>query len=356
MPFWKGGESEAMKRDILSLFPEEIETYMGEKQLPLYHAKQIFEWLHKKKVDTFSKMTNLSAQLREDLDQDFYINRINIRKKLVSSLDNTIKYIYCLQDHHLIETVYMQYRYGSSVCISTQVGCKMGCRFCASTKAGFVRNLQPGELLSQLYQIERETGKPVRNIVLMGIGEPLENLENVLRFLKILSHPKGRNFSLRRLSLSTCGILEGIRRLADEALPITLSVSLHAPTDLLRRQLMPVANRCSIKELLSRCDEYASKTHRRITYEYALIAGVNDSCLCAEQLADLLKGRLCHVNIITINPIAETPYCPSSPKTVERFCRILQRKNIPVTVRRKLGQDIEAACGQLRKNMMERGG
>lgn len=344
-----------MKQDILSLSLEELESYFAKKSLPSYRAKQVFSWLHQKKVENIDQMTSISAQLRAELNEDFCINYINIAKKLVSSEDNTVKYIYSLQDGSFIETVHMQYHYGNSVCISTQVGCKMGCKFCASTKAGFERNLTPSEMLLQIYRIEKESAQPISNLVLMGIGEPLENLQNVLRFFELLSSPLGRNFSLRRITLSTCGVVPAIYELMEKNLPITLSISLHAPNDTLRKTIMPIAHRYKIDELFKACDDYANRTHRRISYEYALIKGLNDSEANARELADRLSGKLCHVNLIPINEIPETDYKPSGKKAANNFRNTLEKRGISVTVRRKLGKDINAACGQLRKNLMERG-
>lgn len=344
-----------MKQDILSLSLEELEDYFAQKSLPSYRAKQVFSWLHQKKVENIDQMTSISAQLRAELNEDFYINYIKIAKKLVSADDNTVKYIYSLQDGSFIETVHMQYHYGNSVCISTQVGCKMGCKFCASTKAGFERNLTPSEMLLQIYRIEKESVQPISNLVLMGIGEPLENFQNVMRFFELLSSPLGRNFSLRRITLSTCGVVPAIYELMEKNLPITLSISLHAPNDTLRRAIMPIAHRYKIDELFKACDDYANRTHRRISYEYALIKGVNDSEANAKELADRLSGKLCHVNLIPINEIPETDYKPSGRKAIEAFRNTLEKRGISVTVRRKLGKDINAACGQLRKNLMERG-
>lgn len=344
-----------MKQDILSLSLEELEDYFAKKSLPSYRAKQVFSWLHQKKVENIDQMTSISAQLRAELNEDFYINYIKIAKKLVSTDDNTVKYIYSLQDGSFIETVHMQYHYGNSVCISTQVGCKMGCKFCASTKAGFERNLTPSEMLLQIYRIEKESAQPISNLVLMGIGEPLENFQNVMRFFELLSSPLGRNFSLRRITLSTCGVVPAIYELMEKNLPITLSISLHAPNDTLRRAIMPIAHRYKIDELFKACDDYANRTHRRISYEYALIKGVNDSEANARELADRLSGKLCHVNLIPINEIPETDYKPSGRKAIEAFRNTLEKRGISVTVRRKLGKDINAACGQLRKNLMERG-
>lgn len=295
-------------------------------------------------------MTNLSAQLRADLDRYFYINRLKIAKKLVSKQDDTVKYLYALQDGEMVETVLMRYQYGHSLCISSQVGCRMGCQFCASTKAGFVRNLSASEMLDQFYQSERESGRRVSNIVLMGIGEPLDNYEELIRFLELITHPEGRNIGYRHITISTCGLVPRIYDLADYARPITLSVSLHAPNDGLRSMTMPINKKYPIHEVLEACRYYVDRTGRRITFEYALISGRNDGVEHAKQLAEQLRSLLCHVNVIPINPIEEQTFRPADSKAVRRFLTILQQEGVSATVRRTLGQDIQAACGQLRRN------
>lgn len=335
------------KIDILSLTLDEIEAEilaMGEKK---FRAKQIFEWLHKKKVTSFSQMTNLSAQLIEKLDNKFWINSLIVKKRLVSSIDNTVKYLYGLHDGEKIESVLMSYKHGNSLCVSTQVGCKMKCRFCASTIAGWVRNLEPSEILLQIYETERDSGRTVDSIVLMGIGEPLDNYDNVIKFLKILS--TGDEMSLRRVSVSTCGLVNRIYDLAELKLGITLSISLHAPTDEKRSAIMPVNDRFNIEQLIEACKVYFEKTGRRISFEFALIQGVNDDRQTAEELIKLLKPlNPCHVNLIPINEIKEGTYKKSN--YVKGFQEMLLNAGINATVRRTLGADINAACGQLRRD------
>ena len=335
------------KIDVLSLTLDEIEAEilaMGEKK---FRAKQIFEWLHKKKVTSFSQMTNLSAQLTEKIDNKFWINSLIVKKRLVSSIDNTVKYLYGLHDGEKIESVLMSYKHGNSLCVSTQVGCKMKCRFCASTIAGWVRNLEPSEILLQIYETERDSGRTVDSIVLMGIGEPLDNYDNVIKFLKILS--TGDEMSLRRVSVSTCGLVNRIYDLAELKLGITLSISLHAPTDEKRSAIMPVNDRFNIEQLIEACKVYFEKTGRRISFEFALIQGVNDDRQTAEELIKLLKPlNPCHVNLIPINEIKEGTYKKSN--YVKGFQEMLLNAGINATVRRTLGADINAACGQLRRD------
>lgn len=334
------------KTDILSLTKEELEEKIlaiGEKK---FRAKQIYEWLHTYKVEEFSKMTNLSAQLREKLDDIFWINSLKIQKRLVSNIDNTVKYLYGLSDGEKVETVVMEYKHGNSICISTQVGCKMQCKFCASTKAGFVRNLLPGEMLQQIYTSERDSIRRINHVVLMGIGEPLDNYDNVVKFLRILSEKE--DMSLRHVSVSTCGLVNRIYELADLKLGITLSVSLHAPTNKLRSSVMPVNDRYPIEELMKACRYYFDTTRRRISYEFALIDGVNDNRESADALIKLLKGQNCHVNLIPVNEIKEGVFRRS--ESVEKFKQMLIDGGLNATVRRTLGADISAACGQLRRD------
>ena len=336
--------------DIGSMTYSELESYMlslGEKK---FRAGQLFAWLHRKGAASFDEMTDLPAGLRARLlAENGPLNFPKIRKKLVSKLDNTVKYLYAFADGETVECVRMEYRHGSSLCISSQAGCRMGCRFCASTLMGLSRNLTPYELLGQVYAAERDGGRKIDSIVLMGIGEPLDNYDNVLRFLRLISDEKGRNLSLRHVSLSTCGLVDQIDRLAAEKLQLTLSVSLHAPNDRLRQELMPVARRWSVDELLAACWRYEEATGRRISFEYALAEGQNDSPACAEELASRLRGHLAHVNLIPINPVAERGFSPTDQRFVERFRSLLEARHITATVRRRLGADINAACGQLRR-------
>ncbi len=340
------------KTDILSLSPEELEiafSDMGEKK---FRARQVFDWLHVKNVRSFEEMSNISKQLRTKLSENFCLKSLNIERKLESKTDNTVKYLYRLDDGNFIETVLMEYNHGYSLCVSSQVGCKMGCNFCASTIAGFVRNLEPSEILLQIYETERDSGKKIDSIVMMGIGEPLDNFSNVVKFLELLSCPEGRNMSLRHVALSTCGVVPKIRKLCELHLGLTLSVSLHASDNNRRSEIMPVNRAYPIEELLSACRDYIKNTGRRITFEYAVINDVNSSEADARKLAELLKGINCHVNLIPVNNVKERSYT-SSMKTVNRFREMLVQRGINATVRRTLGADINAACGQLRRERQE---
>lgn len=336
------------KIDILSLSYEELEENILLLDEKKFRAKQIWQWLHVKKVSNFDKMSNLSAQFRDKLSNVFCIKSLIISKRLASDIDNTVKYLYELPDGNHIETVLMEYNHGYSLCVSTQVGCKMGCQFCASTIAGYKRNLTPSEILLQLYESERDSDKKVSSIVLMGIGEPLDNYENVIKFLEILSDKDGNNMSLRHVSLSTCGIVPRIYDLADKNYGLTLSISLHATTNEKRSEIMPVNDKYNINELITACKYYLRKTGRRISFEYALIDGVNDSLEQAEQLSKLLRGMQSHVNIIPVNKIKERKFT-SNRKSAVRFRDYLIDLGVNATVRRTLGSDIDAACGQLRR-------
>lgn len=317
--------------------------------MPKYKASQIYNWLHVKNVNSFSEMTNISAKDVYVLEEYFYIISLKIAKRLVSKIDNTVKYLYMLSDGNCIESVLMKYKHGYSVCVSTQVGCKMGCTFCASTIAGFVRNLTPSEILEQVYNANRDCDTHISNIVLMGIGEPLDNYDNVLKFLSMISNDKGLNISLRHVSLSTSGVVDRIYDLAKLKLGLTLSVSLHAPNDEIRSRSMPVNKKWNIDELLKACNYYAKQTGRRISFEYALISGLNDSKSDALELASRLKGMLCHVNLIPVNEVKETGYKASDRNKTQAFMNTLLSRGINTTVRRTLGADIDAACGQLRR-------
>lgn len=335
------------KIDILSLTREELTeqiSAMGEKA---FRAKQIYDWLHEKKVTEFSQMSNISAQFREQLSKKYCIKSLIIKKRLVSAIDNTVKYLYGLPDGEAVETVLMEYKHGNSLCISTQVGCRMGCRFCASTIAGFVRHLTPSEMLLQIYEAERDSGRRVDSIVLMGIGEPLDNFDNVMKFLTVLNSG-GDGMSLRHISLSTCGVVPRIYELAEMKTGLTLSISLHAATDEKRSEIMPINRRYNLGELIAACRYYFKKTGRRISFEYSLIEGVNDTEQSADELISLLGGMNCHVNLIPINEIRERDFKKS--RFVEQFQRRLTDAGINATVRRTLGADINAACGQLRRD------
>lgn len=337
-----------MKKDILSCSLEELTDILEEMGEKKFRAKQIYEWLHIKRVCSFDEMSNISLSLRTKLDENFCLNSIIIAKKLESSIDNTVKYLYELSDGNHIETVLMEYKHGNSLCISTQVGCKMGCKFCASTIAGFKRNLEASEMLLQIYEAERDSGRHIDSLVLMGIGEPLDNYDNVVRFLKILSFETGKNMSLRHVSLSTCGLVDRIYELAENKFGLTLSISLHAVTDEKRSKIMPVNNKYKISELLKACRSYIEKTGRRISFEYAVIHNVNDTAQDAAGLIKLLKGINCHVNLIPVNEIKERDY-KADRKALAEFAEMLSDGGLNVTVRRTLGTDINAACGQLRR-------
>ena len=336
------------KLDIKSMEPVELAGMVlgwGEKS---FRARQIFSWLHKKNVCDFNEMTDLSRTFHDLCATNCYINSLKVKKKLVSSLDGTVKYLYELEDGNCVETVMMRYHYGVSLCISTQVGCRMGCHFCASTVGGLVRNLTASEMLDQVYHSMADSGERIGSIVLMGIGEPLDNFENVLRFLKLISNPDGYGLSLRHISLSTCGLIDGMYRLAEYKFPLTLSVSLHAPNNADRSALMPVNRKYPLEELVAACKNYFTITGRRISFEYALIDGKTDSPDQARELVCLLKGFPCHVNLIPINAVGERPYRRSGAGDIRVFQREIEKTGISATVRRELGTDIMAACGQLR--------
>lgn len=338
-----------LKKDIKSLTLPELKEEilcLGEKG---FKATQIYSWLHKHSADNFDEMTNISKQLRETLQKNYDIYNCTIEKKLVSVYDDTVKYLFSLHDGELIESVVMKYKYGYTICVSSQVGCKMGCRFCASGIAGFVRNLTAGEILSQVYTAQKDLNIRISHIVMMGVGEPLDNYDNVLRFLSMISDENGLNIGMRNISLSTCGVVSGIYKLMDEKLQLTLSISLHAPNDRIRSNTMPVNDRWNIDELLRACKDYIKATNRRISFEYAMISGVNDSDECAKELASKLKGMLCHVNLIPVNSVKERSYTKSSKDRMESFIKILEKSGINATVRRTLGSDINASCGQLRR-------
>ncbi len=337
------------KQDIRSLRFPELQEECAALGLPKFRAKQIWSWLHEKHVESFEEMTNLSKDLRQKLSETYVFNNVTIEEKYVSQVDGTIKYVYSLSDGETIESVLMKYKYGYSVCISCQVGCDMKCRFCASTIDGCMRNLTAGELLAQVYKAARDTGERVSHVVLMGMGEPLVNYDNVMRFLDIVTDENGTNLSARHISVSTCGIVPRIYDLIETHPQFTLSVSLHAPNDEIRSQIMPVNKRWNVEELLEACRAYTETTSRRISFEYAMMNGINDSDDCARELANKLKGMLCHVNLIPANEVRENDYVRSSEERLGAFSRILESRGITTTVRRTLGPDIEASCGQLRR-------
>lgn len=337
--------------DLKDLEYTELEPFFMEMGEPRFRAKQVFEWLHRG-VRSFDGMTNLSKATRAKLAEKSFISTLSIREKYISKLDGTIKYLFELQDGNCIESVVMRYKHGITICISSQVGCRMGCGFCASTIGGLYRNLTPGELLNQVIFAQEDVGERISNIVMMGIGEPLDNYGNVIKFLHNVNHPAGLNIGYRHISLSTCGLVDKIYELARENLPVTLSVSLHAPNDAIRSQIMPVNRRFPIAELMRACRAYIETTTRRISFEYALIAGVNDSLEQAEELARLVKGMLCHVNLIPVNKVEERQYEKSKAQTVRGFQQRLLDLGVNATVRRELGSDISASCGQLRKKVL----
>lgn len=324
---------------------------MGEKP---FRATQIYRWLHIEKVDSFDAMTNLSKDLRKKLDEQFEIITLKPVDILISKIDGTRKYLFQIPGNSVIESVLMKYHHGNSVCISTQSGCRMGCRFCASTLNGLDRNLTASEMLEQIYQIEKDIGEKISNIVLMGSGEPLDNFSNVVKFIKLISDENGENISRRNITLSTCGLVPRIKELADMNLQVTLALSLHASDDETRKELMPVANKYSISEVLDACKYYFEKTGRRITFEYSLVAEVNDTIEEADKLSELVKGMNCHINLIPVNPIKERDFRQTKEKAVEAFKSRLEKNNINVTIRREMGRDINGACGQLRNETMKK--
>lgn len=337
-----------MKTNIKSMLPEEIKDELVKLGEPSFRGEQIFKWLHSG-AKAFDEMTNLPKGLRERLDEKYYITASAVRRKQVSKIDGTIKYLWELRDGNCVESVLMRYEHGNTVCISSQVGCRMGCAFCASTIGGLVRCLEPSELIDQVLFTQIDSGIKISNIVLMGIGEPLDNFEAVLRFLQLVNHPKGLNIGMRHISLSTCGLTEKVDKLGDYNIQLTLSVSLHAPDDETRSKLMPVNRSCGVDKLLETCRNYFDKTKRRISFEYAMVDGVNDTPYHARLLAKKLKGTGSHVNLIPLNNVDESPLKPSKPESIRAFIDILEANNINVTVRRKLGGDIDASCGQLRR-------
>ena len=334
---------------LKSMTAPEIGAVLKELGQPTFRAKQVFSWLHKGAA-SYEDMTNIPQGLRNILAEKYPIYTPQVLRKQESQKDGTIKYLWRLEDGNCVETVLMRYHYGNSVCISTEVGCKMGCAFCASTLGGFVRQLQPHEMLDQVLFTQLDSGQPISHIVLMGIGEPLDNYDNVMRFLELVNAPEGMNISMRHISLSTCGLVPMIDVLAEKKLQITLSVSLHAPSDEIRNTIMPVNKAYPTEQLLDACRRYYKTTGRRISFEYAMIGGVNDTPEAAQLLVKRLKGLSAHVNLIPLNHVEESPLKPSTKQAVARFQKILEDAGIPATVRRSLGGDIDASCGQLRRN------
>lgn len=349
-------KQDAENLDLKSMYLPELKeqlTALGEKP---FRAAQLFSWLHEKRVSSYSEMTNLSAALREKLEQEFPLVCLQQADCRISKKDGTRKYLFALADGNVIESVWMQYHHGNSVCISSQVGCTMGCRFCASTIGGKLRNLRASEMLEQIYQIRRLTGERVSNVVVMGTGEPFDNYENLLRFIRLLTDEKGMNLSIRNITVSTCGLVPKMYDFAKEELPVTLAVSLHAPNDEIRKSLMPVANTYTVAEVIKAAHNYYEVTGRRVTFEYALAEGVNDSLGNAKELASRLKGFPCHVNLIPVNPVSERSFQPTRHENTVNFQNCLEKSGINVTIRREMGSDIDGACGQLRKSYLAKGG
>ena len=341
------------KTDIKSLDYDELKDFfvsIGEKP---FRAKQVYQWMHEKQADGFEEMTNLSKSLREKLAETCEYTCLENVQTLVSELDGTRKYLFRLSDGYVVESVLMRYQHGNSVCISTQVGCRMGCRFCASTIGGKTRDLTAGEMLDQIYRIQKDIGERVSNLVMMGTGEPLDNYDNAVKFIRMLSDEHGLNISQRNVTVSTCGIVPKILELAEERLQITLALSLHGSTQEKRRKLMPVANKYELGEVLSACDTYFKKTGRRVTFEYSLVHEVNDTDEDAKELSELLAPRNCHLNLIPVNPVKERSFQRPSRKSALNFKNKLEKSGINVTIRREMGSDIDGACGQLRRRYEE---
>ena len=344
------------KKDIKSFNLEELKKEMeaiGEKA---FRAKQMYEWMHVKLAEGFDEMTNLSENLRKKCNKLYDYTALEIVRVQESKLDGTRKFLFGLKDGNVVESVWMKYKHGNSVCISSQVGCRMGCRFCASTIDGLERSLLPSEMLDQIYAISRYTGERVSNVVVMGSGEPMDNYDNLLKFIELLTDANGLNISQRNITVSTCGLIPNMKRLADEKLQITLALSLHATTDEKRRKLMPIANKYGIKELMEACHYYFEKTGRRLTFEYSLVGGVNDTEEDARELIDLVRPLNCHVNLIPVNPIKERNFVESNASRVIAFKNKLEKNKINVTIRREMGRDIDGACGQLRRRHMNENG
>ena len=340
-------------KDLKSLNLEQLTEELlsiGEKKL---RAKQVYSWIHEKLVDSFDEMTNLSKDLREKLKSNYTLNSLDAVAVQTSKIDGTQKYLFRLHDGHVVESVLMRYHHGNSVCISSQVGCLMGCRFCASTIGGKVRDLAPSEMLGQIYKIQKLSEERVHNVVVMGTGEPLDNYDNLVQFIKMLTDENGLNISQRNLTVSTCGIVPKIRQLADEKFQMTLALSLHATTQEKRKQLMPIANKYDLKEVLDACHYYYEQTGRRVTFEYSLVGGVNDTKQDAEELTKLIGKFPCHVNLIPVNPIKERDFVQPNKQECQAFRNKLEKNGINATIRREMGRDIDGACGQLRKSYLD---
>lgn len=341
------------KKDIKSLTLAELKLEMAALGEKPFRAVQLYEWMHRKLARGYEEMSNIPAAMKAKCGESYQYTALHVAAVQKSAIDGTKKYLFALPDGNMVESVWMRYKHGNSVCISSQVGCRMGCRFCASTLDGLVRNLTSSEMLDQIYAITLETGERVSNVVVMGSGEPLDNYDNLLRFITLLTDENGLHISQRNVTVSTCGIVPVMRELAEEKLQITLALSLHAATDEKRRELMPIANQFSLAELMDCCAYYFEQTGRRITFEYSLVRDVNDTRKDAETLAALIKGMNCHVNLIPVNPVRERAYVQSGRQAVEAFAVFLAKKGINATVRREMGRDIDGACGQLRRRFLE---
>ena len=341
------------KIDIKSLNYDELADYIVRIKEKKFRAAQLYSWMHEKLACSYDEMTNISDKLKKVLKENTLYTCLEPVRVQESQIDGTKKYLFRLYDGNLIESVFMRYHHGNSVCISSQVGCKMGCRFCASTLNGCVRNLEPSEMLDQIYRIQSLTGERVSNIVIMGSGEPMDNYDNVVKFLGLINSDKGLNISQRNITVSTCGLVPRIKQLAELKLQITLAISLHAPNDELRKTMMPIAYTYSIEQIMDACRYYLSQTARRISFEYSLVKGVNDSPECARQLIKLVHGMNCHINLIPVNPIKERDYEQSEKNSIHNFKEILEKAGVNVTIRREMGRDIDGACGQLRQNHIE---
>lgn len=334
--------------DIKSMYVDEIKQWMKAHNQPAFRASQVFQWMHQKHVASIDEMTNLPKTLRLQIETEGFVS-IKEEMHQASKTDGTVKILYRLSDGQMIETVFMRHDYGNSICISSQAGCRMGCRFCASTIGGLVRNLTASEMLEQIYATDRMMGERISHVVVMGTGEPLDNYDNLIRFLRILTDENGYNLSARNITVSSCGIVPRIYDLAEEKIPITFALSLHAPTDEERKELMPVAYQYTLSETLAACQTYFEKTGRRVTFEYSLVKGKNDSKEQAKKLAALLAGMNCHVNLIPVNPVEERQYEQSDQESIVKFKLTLEKNHINATIRKSMGSDIDAACGQLRR-------
>ena len=336
-------------RDIKSMTKEELKNALTEEGYPKYRADQLYEWIHLRRAASFDDMNNLPAAMRNALKEEYELICLKEEEVQTSAIDGTQKFLFALGDGNFVESVRMEYHHGISVCISSQVGCRMGCRFCASTIGGLVRNLKPSEMLDQIYRIMEHNHERVSNVVVMGTGEPMDNYDNLIRFIHLLTDENGLHISQRNITVSTCGIVPNMYRLADEGLQITLALSLHASNDERRRELMPIANTYTVRQVLDACRNYFEVTSRRVSFEYSLVSGVNDHPEEADELAKLLHGFPCHVNLIPVNPIRERDYLPSEKQRIQAFKNHLEKKQINVTIRREMGRDIDGACGQLRR-------